>query len=369
MASKTQESKSPFHLCHEKLEARMISFSGWLMPVYYQGIQAEHHAVRKHVGVFDISHMGIFTVTGAKAESGLNTLLTNDVRTIAIGEGQYTLMLNERGGVIDDLILYRLTEQKFMLVVNASQSSKDWSWLQEHLPQGVAMENIGESMAALAVQGPLSEHLIEKVFPQQSILPRRNRITYWEESNPPLWIARTGYTGEDGFELFFTAEAATQVWDMLMKRLPALDGLPAGLGARDTLRLEAGLPLNGNDLSPEINPLEAGLRSFVSFDKPEKFIGSHVLRKTLEQGVERKLMAFVMDGKTPPPRHDYELQIDGKVVGKVTSGAITPTLDQGIGLALVPTSVAQPEQSFTMDIRGKSYSGRLKKKPLYKRNA
>jgi len=345
----------------------MIPFSGWQMPVQYSGIIQEHQAVRQSVGMFDISHMGVFTITGTKSESWLNTMLTNDIRGTAVGEGQYTLMLNEKGGVIDDLLAYRIGDQKFMLVVNAAKMKEDWDWLADHITTDVELSNTGESLAALAIQGPKATELIEKVFPQQSILPRRNKVFFWEESDPPLWISRTGYTGEDGFELFFDTDAAEDVWDRCIKRMEALDGLPAGLGARDTLRLEAGLPLNGNDLSPKITPMEAGLRPFVNFDKPEKFIGSNILREQLESGVQRKAIAFVMEGKTPPPRSGYEIFVKDELIGSVTSGAITPTLACGNGLAIVDTSFAKPDQLIEVEIRGKRYPGRLAPKPLYRR--
>jgi aminomethyltransferase len=367
MPLKKAEKKSPLHASHEKLGAKMIPFSGWLMPVQYKGIIQEHEAVRRNVGIFDISHMGIFTVTGAKSESWLNSMLTNDVRSAAVGEGQYTLLLNEKGGVIDDLLVYRLEDQKFLLVVNAAKMKENWEWLNEHLTPGVDLANTGEDLAAFAIQGPKSTELIEKVFPQQSILPRRNKIFFWEESNPPVWISRTGYTGEDGFEIFFAAEYATELWERFLKRMEALEGQPAGLGARDTLRLEAGLPLNGNDLTPEITPIEAGLRPFVNFDKPEKFIGSSVLRSQLESGTERKAIAFVMEGKTPPPRAGYEIFVGDEKVGTVTSGAITPTIASGNGLALIKTSIAIPDQTIEVEIRGKRYPGHLAKKPLYRR--
>ncbi|MEM6884086.1 MAG: glycine cleavage system aminomethyltransferase GcvT [Verrucomicrobiota bacterium] len=359
--------KSPLHAAHEKLGAKMIPFSGWQMPVQYSGIIQEHLAVRQTVGMFDISHMGVFTVTGTKSESWLNTMLTNDIRGTAVGEGQYTLMLNEKGGVIDDLLAYRIEDQQFMLVVNAAKMQEGWDWLEAHLSSGVELINTGEDFAALAIQGPKSSELIEKVFPQQSILPRRNKVFFWEESDPPLWISRTGYTGEDGFELFFEAAAAEEVWDRFLNRMEALDGFPTGLGARDTLRLEAGLPLNGNDLSPEITPLEAGLKTFVNFDKPEKFIGSSVLRDQLESGVQRKAMAFKMKGKTPPPRAGYEIFVKDDKIGLVTSGAITPTLACGNGLALIDIAHAEPEQAIEVEIRGKRYPGHLAKKPLYRR--
>ncbi|MEM1157954.1 MAG: glycine cleavage system aminomethyltransferase GcvT [Verrucomicrobiota bacterium] len=359
--------KSPLHTAHEKLGAKMIPFSGWEMPVQYSGIIQEHQAVRRTVGMFDISHMGVLTVTGTKSESWLNTMLTNDIRGTAVGEGQYTLMLNEKGGVIDDLLAYRTGEQKFMLVVNAARLEEDWAWLQEHLAAGVDLANTSEDLAALAIQGPKASELIEKVFPQQSILPRRHKIFFWEESEPPLWISRTGYTGEDGFELFFAAEEATGLWDRFLKRMEALDGLPSGLGARDTLRLEAGLPLNGNDLSAEITPLEAGLKPFVNFDKPEKFIGSSVLREQLESGVPRKAMAFLMQGKAPPPRVGYEIFVENEKIGVVTSGAITPTIACGNGLAIVDIAFAEPDQDVEVEIRGKRYPGRLARKPLYRR--
>lgn len=350
------------------MQAKLISFSGWTMPVQYTGIIPEHQAVRQRVGLFDISHMGPVFVRGTKAESWLNTMLTNDIRSTTIGEGQYTLMLNEKGGVIDDLLVYRLEDQEFLLILNAAKTDEDLQWMEEHLSSGVELEEAGDRMAALAIQGPKSTELIEKLFPQQSILPRRNKIFFWEESTPPLWISRTGYTGEDGFELFFPVEAAPSLWKAGLKKMEPLEGLPCGLGARDTLRLEACLPLNGNDLSPEITPLEAGLRPFVSFDKPEKFIGRGILRDQAESGLEQKSVAFTMDLKGPPPRSGYKVLSGDQQVGKVTSGCQSPTLNQGIGMALISSSLVEPGTSVEIEIRGKRYPATITKKPLYRRN-
>ncbi|MEM6820887.1 MAG: glycine cleavage system aminomethyltransferase GcvT [Verrucomicrobiota bacterium] len=371
LAKKATLKTSPLHDSHKKLEAKMVPFSGWEMPLHYQGIIPEHKAVRESVGVFDISHMGVFEVSGTKSESWINALLTNDIRSAAVGEGQYTLMLNENGGVIDDLIIYRVEDQRFLMVVNAAKTQEDWDWLVEHKNEAVELSNIGGNMAALAIQGPKSRALIEKAFPQQSILPTRNKIFFWDESIPPLWISRTGYTGEDGFELFFMEEHSQDLWDLVLKRMEPLGGLPAGLGSRDTLRLEACLPLNGNDLAPDISPLEAGLSRFVSFDKPEKFIGSSILREQLESGKQRMLMPFVISEKCPPPRKDYELFVKGhgKPIGKATSGALSPTLGKGIGLALVQNTFAKPDQAIEIEIRGKRYKGHLTKKPLYRKTS
>jgi len=345
----------------------MIEFSGWLMPVSYSGILQEHRCVRNHVGIFDISHMGVFTVKGTKSESWLNSMLTNDVRSMALGEGQYTLLLNERAGVIDDMLIYRLEDQQFMMVVNAARKHMDWEWMQQHLTREVTVDDLSNQLAALAIQGPKSSELIEKVFPHQSILPRRHKLFHWEESTPPLWIARTGYTGEDGFELFFPTEHAADLWQQFIKKADPLQGGPAGLGARDTLRLEACLPLNGNDLSPEITPLEAGLRPFINFDKPEKFIGRGVLREQLEQGIPRKSMALKMINASPPPRKGYPVFLQSRDIGIVTSGASSPTLGCGIALALIQSEYAQSDLDVEVEIRNKRYPARLTKKPLYRR--
>ncbi len=311
---------------HRKLGARLVGFGGWEMPVQYTGIVEEHKAVREAAGVFDISHMGEFFVVGAGARSFLDGLLTNDVSKLAAGQGQYTLMLNEEGGVIDDLILYRLDEAEFFLVVNAGRIAEDRDWIEKHLPPGVDFSDRSNSFGALALQGPRALEIARRFFGPSWPEPKRNEITRASWNCQPILTARTGYTGEDGLELFFDHGIAEKFFAALLEAGKVSGLKPCGLGARDTLRLEAGLPLNGSDLSPGRTPLQAGLGFFVALAKPEDFPGKEILRRQKTEGVEEMLVAFRLRDKGPPPRPHYPLYAGTDRVGEVTSGAPSPTL-------------------------------------------
>ncbi|MFH1066490.1 MAG: glycine cleavage system aminomethyltransferase GcvT [bacterium] len=347
---------------HVTAGARMVDFAGWEMPVQYTSILAEHHAVRKAAGLFDISHMGEFFVSGAQAVSWLNGLLTNDARKIPVGGSQYTLMLNEQGGVIDDLILYRLEEEGFLLVVNASRIDEDWAWLNSKKTSGVLLENRSHETAALALQGPLSEKILRIVFGQETNLPTHAQITSLSWRGEKILVARTGYTGEDGFEFFLPASIVRDFWAQLLEIGKPFGCLPCGLGARDTLRLEACLPLNGNDLSPSITPLEAGLSKFVSLTKPENFPGRSAMENKTPA---RKSVAFVLKETGAPPRSHYAVFSGDNKIGDVTSGGFSPTLQKGVGLALIERGHAAPE--FEIEIRGQRAPALMQPKPLYKR--
>ena len=369
-ASKT----TPLYDQHVRLGAKIIPFGGWLMPVQYSSIIEEHQAVRNGVGVFDISHMGELVVSGPRAAAWLDTMLTNTIARLEVGNGQYTFLLNDEAGIIDDLIVYRLEEEKFLLVVNASRIEDDFAWLQAHLPgsttaareDGVQLENQSDRYAGLAVQGPKVGKLFTALFGDAEELPARNQIAQFNLGATKLWVARTGYTGEDGIEVFFAAEDAAHVWKQILERGKPLGIRPCGLGARDTLRLEMCYPLNGSDLSPEHNPLEAGLGFFVDLTKA-KFTGREKLLREKEAGLARRLVAFKMKGKSPPPRPHYRVFRDGVEAGELTSGTLSPSLNYGIGMAYLTTPVPRPGEEIEIEIRGQKFPAVIEKKPLYKK--
>jgi aminomethyltransferase len=359
--------KTALFEAHEKLGGRLVEFGGWSMPVQYSGIVEEHKAVRETAGVFDISHMGEFFVSGAKARLFLNNLLTNDVDKLAVGQGQYTLMLNEQGGVIDDLIVYCLHETEFLLVVNASRIDEDHAWVKKNHPPEVSFSDKSDSYSALALQGPRALEIARAFLGAGWPEPKRNEITAYTWNCQSILTARTGYTGEDGLELFFTNEIAENFLLALLEAGKPFGLKPCGLGARDTLRLEAGLPLNGNDLSDKRTPLEAGLGFFVSLAKEATFPGKEILQKQKSEGVKEKLIAFRLTDKGPPPRPHYHLFKGAAQVGEVTSGAPSPTLGCGIGLAYVSPVYAEPGTTLELEVRGARVPVEVVKKPFYKR--
>ena len=358
--------KTPLYEEHLKADAKLIDFGGWLMPVQYSGIMDEHHAVRNALGVFDISHMGELLVSGPKAKEYLNHLLTNNVERIGAGECQYTFLLNEEGGIIDDLIVYRIAEGEYLLVVNASKIEEDFAWMQKHLNDGVTLENRSDEYAGLAVQGPRSAQLFDKFFEGKHSRPARNQIVRINVGSADLLIARTGYTGEDGFELFFPAAIASRVWNEILSAGAEFGIKPCGLGARDTLRLEMCYPLNGSDLSLHHTPLEAGLSFFVDLEKPD-FIGRSTLAGQRKNGVTHRLVPFRMTAKSPPPRSHYAIYKDGKQIAETTSGSLSPSLGVGIGMAYLPTEYARINEEVEIDIRGRRFPAVVEKKPLHRK--
>jgi aminomethyltransferase len=355
--------QSPLLGEHLKLGAKMVEFGGWNMPVFYSSILEEHRAVREQVGVFDISHMGQIAVAGPSAERWLNTMLTNNLARLEVGTGQYTLLLNGQGGVIDDLIVYRRGRVEYFLVVNAARTEEDSRWLQSKLTIGdVELSDLSPNFAALAVQGPKSAQLMSGF----GDLPLRNQIINIRIEGVPVFVARTGYTGEDGFELFYPAVDAAAVWTTILALGASLGIKPCGLGARDTLRLEVCYPLNGSDLSPTRTPIEAGLGYFVDLAKPE-FIGRDALIAQKKTGVKQRLVAIRADPKSPPPRAHYGVFADGNKVGELTSGTQSPSLGIGIGLGYVDTAYSTSGQRIEIDVRGRKFAATIEKKPLYKR--
>jgi aminomethyltransferase len=351
--------RTPLEGAHLALGARLVPFAGWNMPVQYTSILDEHHAVRTKAGIFDISHMGQFFVEGPAATVWLNRMLTNDIARLAPGQGQYTLMLNERGGVIDDLIAYRTGESSYLLVVNASMIDEDFFALASHQDEGAALRNESPLWAGMAVQGPQAAEVFAAVLPGE-VLPPRNGIT---TTAGGAYVCRTGYTGEDGFEFFCPAAEASAWWD----RFLAAGAAPCGLGARDTLRLEMGFPLNGNDLSPDRTPIEAGLGFFCALDKGD-FIGREVLVRQKNEGPAVKLVGLQYTEKGAPPRAHYPVVVaDGSPVGELSSGVLSPSLMTGIGMAYLPAALAVPGTELRIDVRGRLFPARVVKKPFYRK--
>ncbi len=343
----------------------MVEFGGWLMPVQYSGIIEEHHAVRRNLGVFDISHMGQFFVEGSGSLAWLNGLLTNNVERLGLGECQYTFLLNERGGVIDDLIVYRVGDERYLLVVNAAKIDEDFAWMDRSRPADVALEDRSALFAGFAVQGPRSPELFDAFFQGRYSRPARNEILAVEIKGAKYFIARTGYTGEDGFEVFCPAERAVQAWNDILDRGSHFGIMPCGLGARDTLRLEMCYPLNGADLSPARTPIEAGLSIFIDMHKPA-FVGREALVRQKQDGIAHRLVPFKMAGNTPPPRPHYAIFRDGAQVAEACSGTLSPSLNCGIGMAYVPAEIARIGEPLEIDIRGRRFAACVEKKPLYR---
>ncbi|GAB4171366.1 MAG: glycine cleavage system aminomethyltransferase GcvT [Terrimicrobiaceae bacterium] len=343
---------------HVAAGGRMVDFAGWEMPVQYRGIIEEHRAVREACGVFDISHMGEFLVGGSGAAAWLDRLLTNRASKLSPGEAQYSLLLNDRGGVIDDLYVYRLAGEDFLLVVNASMISTDAAWMRERLVDGVDFEDASGRFSALAVQGPQAAKVFSDCFGDR--LPAgRNRVATLEWSGETLFICTTGYTGEAGFEAICPNGLVVKLWETLLVH----GAKPCGLGARDSLRLEMGYPLNGNDLNPERTPLEAGLGYFVDLGK-EDFVGAGALREQKVNGVPTRLVGLVAVDKMPPMRPHYAVWHGEETVGETTSGGLSPTLGTTIAMAYLPAALSQPGTQVDVEVRGKKFPARVVKKPF-----
>lgn len=362
--------RTPLHAVHVAMGARMVPFAGWDMPVQYSGIVEEHKAVRQSVGVFDISHMGQFIVSGKGAEAFLNRVLTNNIAALQPGQGQYTLLLSAQGGVIDDLIAYRTSEREFFLVVNASRIDADWEHIESQLTEDddVMMANASDFTAGLAIQGPRAREVAAAVFGQEMAFPAHNTILVTMTDNGPMWLCGTGYTGEEGFEFFMPMETAEIWFRKIVDAVKAAGGVPCGLGARDTLRLEMGYPLNGNDLSETRTPLQAGLGFFVSLDKGD-FTGREALEAQKTAGLPDKLVAFRMTGVAPPPRPHYPVAFNGEIVGEVCSGTQSPSLSAGIGMAYLPLAATAVGSTIEVEIRGRRFPAEVVKKPFYRKVA
>ncbi len=334
---------------HRALGAKMVDYAGFEMPVQYGGLIEEHLLVRSKVGLFDLSHMGEFEISGPGALETVNLVTTNDPAQLEVGEIQYTFLTNERGGIIDDILVYRTTEG-FLLVVNAANTAKDWEWIKKHQQPETNLRDLTPELALIAVQGPLAAPLVEEVLGISVENLKNYTFIDVVYKGAEILLSRTGYTGEDGFELYFPNALAEGLWDELTVKGEKYDVGPIGLGARDTLRLEMRMPLYGNDVDEEITPYEAGLGRFVKLDKGA-FIGREALQKQKEAGVGRRLIAFSMRGKGIPRQGYALLGADGQEIGIVTSGTHSPSLDHPIGMGYVQTEYAKAGTVINVQIR------------------
>jgi aminomethyltransferase len=342
--------RTPLHDRHVALGARMVPFAGWEMPVQYEGVIQEHRAVREDAGAFDVSHMGEIEVDGPRAPELLQGLLSNDLGRVEPGGAQYTLLTNERGGIIDDLIVYELERCHYLLIVNASNRDADYAWLKEREVRGSDVRDVSDDYGLIAVQGPRALERLE--------LPPAQAFTFaeGEVGGVTCMVNRTGYTGEEGVELMVMADEAGELWDAVLER----GVTPCGLGARDSLRLEVCYPLHGNDIGPDTDAISAGLGWVCALDK--EFTGVEELRRIKEAGPQEQLAAFVM-AERAVPRQGMPI-LEG---GEVTSGTHSPMLDQGIGMGYVPAELAQPGTELTIDVRGRYRKARTVRKPIYRR--
>lgn len=356
--------RTPLYQIHLGLGARMVSFAGWEMPVQYRGIVEEHLAVRQKAGIFDVSHMGEIRVKGSRALELLQYLTTNDVSRLKVGQSQYSTVLNEQGGIKDDLIVGRLGEEEYFIVPNAANAEKIYAWFKAHaIPQAEILEE-SQLWGEIALQGPLSQEILQRLVPFDC-----NDLPYFhlresQIEGVPVIISRTGYTGEDGFEIFSPWEKTPIVWEALTEKGKDIPLEPCGLGARNTLRLEMRYALHGNDIDETTNPLEAGLGWVVKLQKGD-FIGREVLLKVKSEGLRRKLVGFELLEQGVPREH-YKVLKDGEEVGVVTSGAYSPSLKKGIGLAYVKVDYQQPGTQLDIQIRDKLFRAQVVETPFWK---
>ncbi|WP_330444392.1 glycine cleavage system aminomethyltransferase GcvT [Flavobacterium sp. C4GT6] len=351
---------------HESLGAKMVPFAGYNMPVQYEGVNVEHETVRNGVGVFDVSHMGEFFITGPNALALIQKVTTNDASTLTVGRAQYSCLPNEDGGIVDDLIVYKMGEEKYLLVVNASNIEKDWNWISSKNDVGATMENASENYSLLAIQGPKAAEAMQSLT---SVNLTEIKYYHFEVADfagvSDVIVSATGYTGSGGFEIYVKNSDIEQVWNKVFEAGAAYGIKPIGLAARDTLRLEMGFCLYGNDINDTTSPIEAGLGWITKFTKD--FTNSEAIKKQKEEGVSRKLVGFELTERGIP-RHDYEItDKEGNVIGIVTSGTMAPSLGKGIGLGYVPTAYAAPDSEIYIRIRKNDVAAKVVKLPFYKK--
>lgn len=361
MQNPTSLKTTPLLSEHLRLKGKMVPFAGWSMPIQYEGIIAEHNHTRTQASLFDTCHMGEFYVKGDALDVGLEEIFSFSINNIPIGRCRYGAMLNEKGGIIDDLIVYRISKDEWMVVVNSATMDKDAKHIESHLKEGAGFENRSEKFGKLDLQGPLSCDILAEL-----INPEIKRLRYYSFGSFDILgekniISRTGYTGEIGYELYVSCEKVVELWNYLLKdeRVKA-----AGLGARDTLRLEMGYTLYGQDVTEKITPLEANLGKYINLDKD--FIGRDILVKQKKEGVRRLLVAFKADSRRSP-RHDYLIMKDGKEIGKVTSGSFSPSLSCGIGLGYVDAPYAKLGEKILIKSGPAEIEATITEKPLYKK--
>ncbi|WP_153722348.1 glycine cleavage system aminomethyltransferase GcvT [Sporosarcina cascadiensis] len=360
--------RTPLFDSYKEYGGKTIDFGGWELPVQFSSIKAEHEAVRTKAGLFDVSHMGEVLVSGSGALDYLQKLVTNDVSKLQIGQAQYTVMCNEQGGTIDDFLIYKLEDERYLLVVNASNIDKDVAWMEKQKTADIVIDNQSSNYALLALQGPLAENILQKLTAEPLDEIKFFRFKeHVQLSGEDVLISRTGYTGENGFEIYGTPEAIQSLWPKILQAGEAEGVVPAGLGARDTLRFEAGLPLYGQELTADISPLEAGLSFVVKLNKEADFIGKDVLKKQKEQGVERKLVGLEMIDKGIP-RTGYKVYSGDQEIGEVTTGTQSPTLKKNIGFALLASDFTELGTEVEVEVRKKFLKAKVTAAPFYKRS-
>ncbi|UOE95895.1 glycine cleavage system aminomethyltransferase GcvT [Alkalihalobacillus sp. LMS39] len=359
--------QTPLYPLYEQYGGKTIDFGGWDLPVQFSSIKEEHEAVRTKAGLFDVSHMGEVEVKGEKALEFLQYVMTNDISKLQDNQALYTVMCYENGGTVDDLLVYKKKDNEYLLVVNAANIEKDVAWLLEHKVEGVSVTNKSDELALLALQGPVAEQVLQRLTDVDLSAIR----FFWFADNVTIagkqvLVSRTGYTGEDGFELYCKAEDATSLWKAILEEGKQEGVLPCGLGARDTLRFEAKLPLYGQELSKEISPLEAGIGFAVKLNKEANFIGKDALKKQKEDGLTRKLVGIEMMDKGIP-RTGYEVFVQDNNIGTVTTGTQSPTLKRNVGLALLQKEFTELDQEIEVQVRKKRLKAKVVKTPFYKR--
>ncbi len=351
---------------HESLGAKMVPFAGFSMPVQYEGVNIEHETVRNGVGVFDVSHMGIFKISGPNALSLIQKVTSNDASTLVDGRAQYCYFPNEKGGVIDDIITYRVKENEYLMVVNASNIDKDWEWINKNNDINADVENLSDDYSILAIQGPKAIEAMQSITPVNLTEIKFYNFVIGEFAGiNDVVISATGYTGSGGFEVYVKNKDIETVWNKVFEAGESFGIKPIGLAARDTLRLEMGYCLYGNELNDETSPLEAGLGWVTKFTKD--FIASDILKAAKEEGIKNRLVGFELIGKGIP-RHDYEIvDAEGNVIGKVTSGTQSPSLGKGIGMGYVPVDFAAENSQIFIRIRKNDVEAKVVKTPFYKK--
>jgi aminomethyltransferase len=365
----TELKRTPLFEVYKEYGGKTVDFGGWELPVQFSSIKEEHEAVRTKAGLFDVSHMGEIEVKGPDSLDYLQKMMTNDVSKLKTGGAQYTAMCYETGGTVDDLLIYKLQDEHYLLVVNASNIEKDFEWMQDHLEGNVTIENLSEGMAQLALQGPLAEGVLQKLAKGQE-LSTIGFFKFSEEvdlNGKKALVSRTGYTGEDGFEIYCDSKDAVSLWNEILEAGKEEGVIPCGLGARDTLRFEANLALYGQELSSEISPLEAGIGFAVKLNKEADFIGKEALKQQKENGLPRKLVGIEMIDRGIP-RHSYPVYKGDTLIGEVTTGTQSPTLKKNIGLALIDSKETELGNEVEVEIRGKRLKAAVSATPFYKRD-
>ncbi|WP_421379556.1 glycine cleavage system aminomethyltransferase GcvT [Bacillus salacetis] len=363
-----QLKRTPLFEVYKENGGKCIDFGGWELPVQFSSIKEEHEAVRTKAGLFDVSHMGEVEVKGSGSLDYLQKMMTNDISRIKNGGAQYTAMCYENGGTVDDLLVYKIEDNHYLLVVNAANIEKDYQWLQDHVDEDVELKNLSEDYAQLAIQGPLAEQILQKLANGTTL----SDIGFFKFQNEvdlngiKALVSRTGYTGEDGFEIYCPAESASALWTAILKAGEPEGILPCGLGARDTLRFEANLALYGQELSADITPIEAGIGFAVKVEKEADFYGKETLKEQKTEGAPRKLVGIEMLERGIP-RHGYKVFLNDEEIGEVTTGTQSPTLKKNIGLALIKTEYSGLDTELFVEIRNKKLKAKVVPTPFYKR--